>query len=446
LLSRLIATAAITGAPARCGCACAALLGNAMRRPVAVFIGLRYLSSRKGSGFVSFVTFASVIGVALGVATLIVVLSVMNGFETELRDRLLGLTAHASIIDDEGMRDWPSLVESVTAFDDVLGAAPYIEQEAMLSGPRGLAGGIVTGVIPELEARVSAIDDSLLIGSLADLQAGSQRMVIGRALAQRMGIAVGDRLTVLVPRPASAGGGAINPRLASFVVSGVFELGVQDHDSVRAFVHLDDAEKLRGGTGTIDGVRVETTDIFAAPQIARDWLSNAPEFEGVRIWDWTQENASYFRAIRLEKTMMALLLSLIIGVAAFNIVATLVMVVTEKRSGIAILRTLGCSKRDVIGVFVMQGTLIGWIGALIGILLGVFLSLNVDSLAPAIENLLGFQFMPADLYYLTELPSELHAEDVFWTSLAVLVITSLATVYPALRAAAVQPAEVLRYE
>lgn len=417
-----------------------------MRRPVALFIGLRYLSSRKGSGFVSFVTFASVIGVALGVATLIVVLSVMNGFEAELRDRLLGLTAHASIIDDEGMDEWQGVVDSLLAQNEVLGAAPYIEQEAMLSGPRGLAGAIITGVIPELESAVSAVDDAMLIGSLNDLTPGAQRILMGRALAQRMGIAVGDRVTVLVPRPSNSGNGGVSPMLASFTVAGVFEFGVQDHDSVRAFVHLADADTLRGNAGKVDGVRVETGDIFAAPEITRDWLRTNAEFEGLRVWDWTQENASYFRAISLEKTMMALLLSLIIGVAAFNIVATLVMVVTEKRSGIAILRTLGCSRRDVIAVFVMQGTLIGWIGALIGITLGVFLSLNVDSLAPALENLIGFQFMPADLYYLTELPSDLHLTDVLWTSVAVLVITSLATVYPALRAAAVQPAEVLRYE
>lgn len=417
-----------------------------MRKPVALFVGLRYLRARKGSGFVSFVTFASVIGVALGVATLIVVLSVMNGFEKELRERLLGLTAHASIQQDGGLDAWPPLVEQLLEQSEITGAAPYIEQEAILSGPGGLAGALITGIEPELEEKVSKVNDSMLIGSLTDLQPESYRIVLGRVLAQRAGVAVGDKLKVLVPRFPSAKSGGMGPQLVSFSVSGVFELGVQDHDSLRAFVHLSDASELSQMGSKVSGIRVETTDIFAAPAVVRKRLQEIGDRGVLEVWDWTQQNASYFRAIRIEKMMMALLLSLIIGVAAFNIVATLVMVVAEKRSGIAILRTLGCSRRDVIAIFVLQGTLIGWLGAVVGVVLGVLLSLNMDTVAPALENLLGFQFMPADLYYLTSLPVDLHTADVAWTTVVVLVVTSLATIYPALRAATVQPAEVLRYE
>jgi lipoprotein-releasing system permease protein len=417
-----------------------------MRKPVALFVGLRYLRARKGSGFVSFVTFASVIGVALGVATLIVVLSVMNGFEKELRERLLGLTSHASILQDEGLEGWLPLVEKLQQKSDIRGAAPYIEQEAILSGPGGLAGALITGIEPDLEAKVSRVDTSMLIGSLNDLRPDSYRIVLGRVLAQRAGIAVGDKVRILVPRFPSGKAGAVGSQLVSFTVSGIFELGVQDHDSLRAFVHLQDAAVLAQMGSKVSGIRVETTDIFAAPISVRQRLAEVGDRGVLKVRDWTEQNASYFRAIRIEKLMMALLLSLIIGVATFNIVATLVMVVAEKRSGIAILRTIGCSRREIIAVFVLQGTLIGWIGAIIGVVMGVLLALNMDTVAPALETLLGFQFMPADLYYLTSLPVDLQTADVVWTSIVVLVVTSLATIYPALRAATVQPAEVLRYE
>jgi lipoprotein-releasing system permease protein len=417
-----------------------------MRKPIALFVGLRYLRARKGSGFVSFVTFASVLGVALGVATLILVLSVMNGFETELRERLLGLTAHASVRSENGIESWQEVMESLVDAEGIVGAAPYIEQEVMLSGAGGLAGAELTGILPAAEQTVSKIHSHMQVGSLDDLQPQQYRIVLGRALAQRLGVEVGDSLALLVPRMTDGNSASFAPELRSYSVSGIFELGVLDHDSVRAFIHLDDARELAGAVKRVDGLRVETNDIFAAPELVRRWLADSGRANELEVWDWTQQNASYFRAIRLEKTMMALLLSLIIGVAAFNIVATLVMVVTEKRSGIAILRTIGCSRRDVVAIFILQGTLIGWLGAIIGITLGVFLALNIDTIAPALENLLGFQFMPADLYYLTALPSELRIVDVVLTSLVVLIVTALATVYPSLRAANVQPAEVLRYE
>jgi lipoprotein-releasing system permease protein len=416
-----------------------------MRKPIALFVGLRYLRARKGSGFVSFVSAASVIGVTLGVATLIVVLSVMNGFENELRERLLGMTSHAAVVQDDGVSDWQTIVAELGRMPGIAGAAPYVELEAMLSGPNGLAGGVVTGIVPELERSVSKVPASMIAGRFDDLQPGETGIVLGRVLAQRLGATVGQRISVLVPQPPEAGR-QMGSALSGFRVVGLFELGVQDHDSVRALIPLDAAARLGKLGERVSGVRIETTDIFAAPRIARSALAALEPASGARIRDWTEENASYFRAIRIEKTMMTLLLSLIIGVAAFNIVATLVMVVTEKRSGIAILRTLGCSRRDIVTIFVLQGTLIGWLGAFLGILLGVTVALNVGTLAPQVERLFGFQFMPADLYYLTTLPSELQAGDVVATAVIVLVLAALATFYPALRAAAVQPAEVLRYE
>jgi lipoprotein-releasing system permease protein len=410
-----------------------------------MFIGLRYLRASKGSGFISFVTAASVAGVALGVATLIVVLSVMNGFENELRDRLLGMTSHASIVEEGGLRNWGSLVTDMQADTNIIAAAPYTELEGMLSGPAGYAGALVTGVEPELEAQVSSVADNMMLGRLSDLQPGANRIVLGRALAQRLGATVGDRITLLIPQPLHSGNN-VGSRLGSFSVSGIFELGVQDHDSIRALIHLEDADDIGQMQGTVSGVRLLTDDIFAAPTTVRYRLQQISNSVALQVRDWTQDNASYFRAIRIEKLMMTLLLSLIIGVATFNIVATLVMVVTEKRGGIAILRTIGCSRGNVVAIFVLQGTLVGWLGAVIGIVLGIALAINIDTLAPAVEQALGFQFMPADLYYLTELPSDLRSGDVIWVAVIVLVLTSLATVYPALRAANVQPAEVLRYE
>lgn len=415
-----------------------------MRRPIALFIGLRYLKASKGNGFVSFVNAASVLGVALGVAALIVVMSVMNGFENELRGRLLGMTSHASVYGEDGVSDWQTVVGALSAQQGVVAAAPYTELEAMLSGPGGMVAAVVTAVEPEYEKQVSTVAANMLIGSLKDLEAGG-RVVLGRALAQKLGANVGSAVTALIPVPV-ANSLRVDSRLISFEVAGLFELGVQDHDSVRALVYLQDIDELLSLSGAVTGVRVETADIFSAPQVVRSALVNSGLEGALEVRDWTQQNASYFRAIRLEKTMMALLLSLIIGVAAFNIVAMLVMVVTEKRGGIAILRTLGCSKRQVVAVFMLQGTVLGWCGAMVGVLLGVWLSLNVGTLAPLLEQVFGFSFMPADLYYLTALPSDLQLPDVLLAAFGVLLVTALATLYPASRAAQVHPAEVLRYE
>ncbi|MBT8422496.1 MAG: FtsX-like permease family protein, partial [Gammaproteobacteria bacterium] len=340
--------------------------------------------------------------------------------------------------------DWQPLVAGLEAQPDIVAAAPFVEIEGMLTGPGGMTAALITGVEPAYEREVSAVATSMVLGSLDDLRGGEQMIILGRSLSATLGVGLGDTVSLLVPVP-SPEGRMPTSRLTAFTVSGIFELGVQEHDGIRALVHLNDASPLAGNNQAARGIRLETRDIFAAPQIARAAVANLDN-PGLVVRDWTQENESYFRAIRIEKLMMALLLSLIIAVAAFNIVATLVMVVTEKRGGIAILRTLGCSPRDVVTVFVLQGTALGWAGALTGVALGVWLSLNVATVAPALESVFGFQFMPADLYYLTALPAELQSGDVLWAALGVLFLTAVATIYPALRAAAVDPADVLRYE
>lgn len=414
-----------------------------MMRPMAAFVGLRYLRAQRANQFASFVSVASVIGVALGVAALIVVLSVMNGFESELRGRLLSLAGHASIEPAATPLPWRELREDVLGHEGVVAAAPFVEVEVMLSSGRALSGALLTGVLPEYEDGISAVGGHMRVGELRALRAGGRGIILGRALALKLGLQPGDPLTVMAPRKAAGRG--LDTVLREFKVVGIFELGLRDHDAVRALVHLQDALVLTGKPNI--GIRVRTVDAFTAPQLVRDWrAARDPGAPPVTVHDWTQDNATYFRAVRIEKIMMALLLSLIVGVAVFNIVATLVMTVTDKRSGIAILRTLGFPRRTIVQIFAVQGIVIGWIGVIVGIALGILLATNVDTIAPRLERLFGFEFMPADVYYLTSLPAELQPSDVIWTGVIALLMTTLATLYPAFRASTVAPAEVLRYE
>jgi lipoprotein-releasing system permease protein len=414
-----------------------------MLNPVEFFVGLRYLRAKRRTRFVSFITFISMAGIALGVAALIVILSVMNGFEGELRDRLLSMTAHGYVtVDNRRLENWQKVQREIAARDDVLASAPLIEMEGMIRTGRSLTGVVVNGVLPEYEQDVSGRTINFLDGSLQVLTPGAKSIVLGRLLALDLGVRTGDGVVLLIPRP--AGDGTLEPVLERFVLRGVFEAGVQDHDARLALIHLQDAAELMALGDNVSAVRFLANDVMAAPAISaslRDQLGN-----GFESSDWTVENGSYFRAIRIEKMMMSLILSLIIGVAAFNIVASLVMVVTDKTTDIAILRTLGMGPNDVVRVFFIQGAMIGWIGVLIGVVCGVLLAINVPVLAPAIEQLFGFQIMPGDVYYVTAIPSVLEIPDVTRIAIAAFVLTSLATLYPARRAAKVNPALALRYE
>jgi len=414
-----------------------------MLNPVELFVGLRYLRAKRRTRFVSFITLISLIGIALGVAALIVILSVMNGFEGELRNRLLSMSAHGTIGEAGGpVTDWPTLVAEVADEPGVAAAAPFVQMEGMIQADRDLYGVMVHGVDPVYEKRLSGALINMVEGDLESLVPGGRKIILGRILAYDLNARIGDGVVLLIPRP--VGDGTLQPVLERFVLSGVFEAGLADHDSVLALVHATDAAAILGIDGAVTAVRFRADDVMDAPAIAG--ALQARLGEGITTSDWTVENASYFRAIRIEKMMMSLILSLIIGVAAFNIVASLVMVVTDKTTDIAVLRTLGMGPDGVVRVFFVQGAMIGWAGVAIGVILGVVLALYVPVIAPFLEQLFGFQIMPGDVYYVTRIPSELEIRDVVVIAIAAFILTSLATLYPARRAALVNPAAALRYE
>jgi lipoprotein-releasing system permease protein len=414
-----------------------------MISPVELFVGLRYLRAKRRTRFVSFITLISLLGIALGVAALIVILSVMNGFEGELRGRLLSMSAHGTVTGSGGVaQDWRSLREEVARESGIAAAAPIVQMEGMIQSGRDLKPVMVHGVVPQFETAMSGDVINLLEGALDSLQPGSRNIILGRLLAYDLGVRLGDGVVLLIPRP--TGDGSLEPRLERFVLTGVFEAGLQEHDSVLALASARDAAGVLGIGDSMTAIRFRTEDVMAAPSVAAQLRERLGD--DIVTSDWTIENASYFRAIRLEKMMMSLILSLIIGVAAFNIVASLVMVVTDKTNDIAVLRTLGMKAGGVVRVFFVQGAVIGWAGVVIGVLLGVVLAIYAPDIAPVLERWFGFQIMPGDVYYVTRIPSELEVGDVVTIAVAAFVLTSLATLYPARRAALVNPAAALRYE
>jgi lipoprotein-releasing system permease protein len=419
-----------------------------MFQPLPLFIGLRYVRTRRRGFFVSFISWVSMLGICLGVAALITVISVMNGFERELRTRLLSLASHARLAaPPQRLRDWPRLADAAKRQPGVAGAAPYVELQGMIGNGTTLHAAMLRGIVPEVEPQVSSFDDYMQMGSLADLQPGSAHIILGAGLAWTLNARIGDELTVLVPVPDSTGGvldTGLRPRVQTFTVSGIFEARVPEHDNALVLLHMDDAAALAGTNGAPTGLRLRFDDIFAAPRLAPGVAQQLGG--GFEVSDWSRENASYFRAVRIEKGMMTVLLMLIVAVAAFNIVAALMMVVNEKRNDIAILRTLGLKPRGVVAIFMTQGVLIGGVGTVLGLISGLALALNVETIVPWLENLFGRQVMDPTVYYITRIPSDVQAPQVTTVTLLALILTVLATIYPARRAAATEPAEALRYE
>ncbi len=415
--------------------------------PFEALIGLRYTSARKpggGNRFISFISLISMLGLALGVAALIVVLSVMNGFQKELRTRILGVASHAQISGADGeMENWQQAMDAVVRHPRVVAAAPYVQQQGMLSFDGQVKGVLVRGILPVEEDRVADFAGHMKTGALEQLQPGEFGIILGAELAYALRAFTGDKVTLIAPQgmvtPA-----AVLPRLKQFTVVGIFEVGMFEYDSGLALLHMADAQKLYQMDERVSGVRLKLDDLFAAPTVVRELAGGLGQ--DLRVSDWTKNHANFFRAVAIEKNMMFLILLLIVAVAAFNIVSTLVMTVTDKRADIAILRTLGASPGSIMRIFILQGTLIGVIGLVMGIGGGVALALNVDVVVPFLERMLGMQFLAKDVYYISDLPSDLHWSDVWIIAVVSFTLTVLATLYPSWRAARVNPAEALRYE
>jgi lipoprotein-releasing system permease protein len=412
-----------------------------MFQPLEWFIGLRYLRSRRWRALVSFRTAASLIGLALGVTALIVILSVLNGLEGETRDRLLTLSAHATVSAPGGIGDWRQLETRFEGVGGVVAVSPYVRLEGMLGAGTNLRPSIVRGILPAEEGSASDLSALLRVGTLDNLVPGERRILLGRVLALNLGVDIGDPLNVLVPRVSD---GRIIPRTAAFTVAGIFDAGVPDHDTALALVHLADASDLKGLRGAAEGVALR----FADPLLVREFAAaqRATLEPGWRYSDWTEEYRNLFTAMRIEKLMMSIILLMIVGVAAFNIVASLMMVVIDKQKDIAILRTYGLEAHRVARIFIVQGAAIGLVGALLGVALGLALAFNVDVVVPWLETTFGFQIMPGDVYYVTALPSEVELLDVVAVPTAAFALAVLATIYPARRAAAIAPASALRYD
>ena len=414
-----------------------------MFKPIPVAIGLRYLRAKRRNGFISFISLASILGIALGVAALITTLAVMTGFQREIRDRMLQMAAHATVSAyGEPITDWQRAVDLALADERVAGAAPYVEKEALLNGARQQPA-FVRGVIPADERTVSVLGDKMVQGELESLEPGGFNIIVGRELAAWLGVGIGDDVVMMLADARGSPIGAL-PQFKRFIVSGVFEVGYNEYDRSMAFVHMDDLQRvLRMGDG-VTGVRLRLHDMNLAWDVARDLALDLGG--GYAVSDWTTDNANMFRALRMEKTMMAILLSLIIAMGAFNLVSSQVMLVTDKQADIAILRTLGLSPRGVMTVFVVQGSLIGVIGTVLGVVGGILLTLNLESILFAIEKVFGMTLLPEDVYYITGLPTELKGSDVVAIAAVALAMALVATIYPAWRAARTPPAEALRYE
>jgi len=415
-----------------------------MFRPLELYIGLRYTRAKRRNHFISFISLISIMGIALGVAALITVLSVMNGFEQELRTRILGMASHASISGyQQPLVDWQGSAQLAMQHPQVVGVAPYVAGEVMLTRGSKVSGALVRGILPEREPAVSTVGEHMRAGGLQDLTAGEYRIILGSELAYNLGAHIGDHVTMVTPQANYSPAGVL-PRLRRFQVVGIFEVGMYEYDRGVALVHMEDAARLFKLDDAVTGVRLKLEDLFQAPRVSRQL---ADQLGGnLRVEDWTRQHANFFRAVQTEKRVMFVILTLIVAVAAFNIVSTLVMVVTDKQADIAILRTLGATPAAILRIFMIQGAMIGMLGTVLGVVGGVALALNVETIVPAIEQAFGVQFMPADVYYISDLPSRLDWSDVWRIGVVAFLLSFLATWYPAWRASKTQPAEALRYE
>jgi len=413
-----------------------------MFKPIPVAIGLRYLRAKRRNGFISFISMASILGIALGVTVLITTLAVMSGFQKEIRDRLLQMAAHATVsAEGAPMHDWQHAVAIAMSDPRVAGAAPYIETESLLQGPRKQPA-IVRGVIPTEESKVSVLAKKMQQGSVDSLTPGSYNIVIGKELAIWLGVDVGDSVVVLLSDTQATPLGAM-PRLKRFTVSGIFEAGYNEIDRGLAVVNMQDLARVLRMDG-VTGVRLRLHDMDQAWPVARDL---AVKLRGpYRVSDWTKENANLYHSLKMEKTVMGILLSLIVAMGAFNLVSSQVMLVTDKQADIAILRTLGLSPGGVMQVFMVQGSLIGFMGTCMGVIGGIVLTLNLERILGAIEAIFSVKLLPEDVYYITGLPTDMQTQDVVVITVAALLMSFLATLYPAWRASRTQPAEALRYE
>lgn len=414
------------------------------KAPFELQLGLRYTKAKRRNGFISFISLSSMIGIALGAMALITVLSIMNGFQQELRDRILGMTAHMTLTErDERLYDWSTLYQEVKQNKEVLGAAPNIMEQGMLTSGDQVKGVAVRGILPEFEGQVADIDSKMIYGQLADLQPKDYSIILGSELAGSLGVSVGDKVTLIAPQGSFSPVGIV-PRIKRFTVVGLFKAGMHEYDSGLAIIHIQDAQKVFKYQDAVGALQLKIRDMFDVYSVRQELAQQIQQVFYVR--DWTQQHANFFKAIEMEKRMMFIVLALIIMVAAFNIVSTMVMVVTDKQSDIAVLRTLGATPASIQTMFIIQGLVIGLSGAFFGLLGGVALAMNIDVIIPFIENLLGFKFFPADVYYISEVPSKLVWSDVWYVTGLAFLLTLVATLYPARKASKIHPAEALRYE
>jgi len=414
--------------------------------PFELFVGLRYTRAKRRNHFISFISMTSMVGIALGVAALIVVLSVMNGFQQELRTRILGVASHMQITGpDNQLADWQFIAGRLKDEPHVQAAAPYIMAQGMLSYGQAVQGAIVRGVLPADEDQVAEIGAHMRAGQLADLRAGEFGIVLGAELAQALGVLIGDKVVLLAPQGQFTPTGII-PRIKQFRVVGLFQIGMYEYDAGLALIHMDDAAVLYRMGDKVSGLRLKLDDLFRAPTLTHRLGASLADYGRYYVSDWTQQHANFFRAVQMEKRVMFIILTLIVAVAAFNIVSTLVMAVTDKRADIAIMRTFGASPRSIMQIFIVQGALIGAIGTVIGAVIGIIVAQNIDVIVPTIERLFNIQFLAKDVYYISDLPSQLLWSDVSMIVVLSFALSLLATLYPSWKAAKMKPAEALRYE